>query len=221
MAREKADCIFFLSFFRRALFYKNNPEAARTKHAVKPDGQADDRAASIPEFPTSGWTSDKLKFPNITTSTILEHLVNSGKSVSRDKGEDDILIAKRPLDRANELFFCGYVEDMSACSKEENVFVVSKCWATQKKHERYTQKVILCSDEQSSSMSVLFAQSQTCVAGYDGGLCSHVLALLLYLEFDVEHRPVSATSMPQRWGPRQRNVDPEPVMELCAEKSKR
>ena len=209
------------AFYRRSLFYQKNPEAARTKHAVKPDGLPDDHAPSVPEFPTAGWTSDKSKFPKITTTTILEHLVNSGKSVSSDKEGDGIVIAKRPLDRANELFFCGYVEDVSVCSKEENVFVLSKCWATQKKHERYTQKVILRSVKPSNSMSVTFAQCQTCVAGYDGGLCSHVLALLLCLESDVEHRPVSVTSMPPRWGPWQRNVDPEPVMELCAEKSKR
>ena len=81
-------------------------------HAVKPDGLPNDHAPSVSEFPTAGWTSDKSKFPEITTTTILEHLVNSGKSVSSDKEGDGIVIAKRPLDRANELFFCGYVEDV-------------------------------------------------------------------------------------------------------------
>ena len=102
-------CVCFLS---QGPVLSKNPEAARTKHAVKPDGLPNDHAPSVPEFPTAGWTSDKSKFPKITTTTILEHLVNSGKSVSSDKEGDGIVIAKRLLDRANELFFCGYVEDV-------------------------------------------------------------------------------------------------------------
>ena len=65
-----------------------------------------------------------------------------------------------------------------------------------------------------------------CWAGGDGGLCSHVFALLMVLE---KYRctedagalgPESVTSLPCSWGPRSRDVAPHPVMSVCVEKSK-
>ena len=58
------------------------------------------------------------------------------------------------------------------------VFVLSKCWASQKKTVKYEQKVIFSSDIDSKvefpACKVDFATCEVCPAGLHGGLCQHV-----------------------------------------------
>ena len=89
------------------------------------------------------------------------------------------------------------------------------------KSVKYTQQLVLVNDEvgsSSSSVSVQFATCKGCVAGSHGGLCSHVFAVLMGLNEERERKTASCTSLPQSWGPRPRNVDPVPVMEVVVEK---
>lgn len=70
------------------------------------------------------------------------------------------------------------------------------------------------------SYTVDFATCSDCVAGYDGGICAHVFAVLLVLEEERVSKAgaVSRTSLPCTWGPRQRNVEPEPIVDVVVEK---
>eukprot|EP00117_Sycon_ciliatum_P042633 scpid73397/ scgid30983/ len=57
---------------------------------------------------------------------------------------DDVLV-RRPLDRAEALFFGGYVHNVAVCwstPTDTECYVRTKCWATQKKSTRYDQKLI-------------------------------------------------------------------------------
>ena len=55
-------------------------------------------------------------------------------------------------------------------------YVQSKCWASQRKAVKYSQKVMI------SKEGVEYAACHTCPAGRNGGFCQHVFALLLFLE---------------------------------------
>ena len=115
-------------------------------------------------------------------------------------------------------FFGGYIHDVSVSHLGSSVFVVSKCFASQKKGTVYHQNVIFEKDIEASEdaaafsghfCTVVFATCEGCVAGADGGLCSHVIALFLVLEkYRTSSRAV--TSLPRSWGPRQRNIYPNP-----------
>ena len=73
-----------------------------------------------------------------------------------------------------------------------------------------------------------YASCDGCPAGQCGGLCHHIFALLMVLEYygprpepDVsvpEDDPV--TSQPRSWGPRQRNVQPQASMQTVIERPK-
>ena len=65
---------------------------------------------------------------------------------------------------------------------------------------------------------VAYATCRGCVAGTDGSLCSHVLALLVWFD-KLRTKSPSVTSLPRSWGPRQRNIDPEPVSQVVVEKA--
>lgn len=138
------------------------------------------------------------------------------------------------MDRGYELYFAGYIHDVRVCRQSNTVFMMSKCWATQRKSVKYVQKVAFQEEDEPSGKEcqpagmVTFATCVGCVAGTDGGLCAHVLALLYAVDSFRSTRdtgksppgPESVTSMPQQWGPRKRNVEPQPVMDLVVEKSK-
>ena len=64
---------------------------------------------------------------------------------------------------------------------------------------------------------VAHATCRGCVAGTDGGLCAHVLALLVWFD-KLRTKSPSATGLPRSWGSRQRNIDPEPVSQVVVEK---
>lgn len=187
------------------------------------DSKESERAkkeAKNPPFPCEGWTCIPSCFPKVTFSTIVAHMLKSGKTV--DAVEDNgYFLAMRPLYRANEFFFGGYVQDISVSRKENTSFVLSKCWASQKKATQYRQKMMLSHDPQANDETrVEFATCEGCVAGTDGGLCSHVLALLLVLErYRTTSGETSVTSLPQSWGPRQRDVVPEPVAKVVVERA--
>ena len=97
-----------------------------------------------------------------------------------------------------------------------------------KKGTVYHQKVIFEKDIEASEdaaafsghfCTVVFATCEGCVAGADGGLCSHVIALFLVLEkYRTSSRAV--LSLPRWWGPRQQNIDLQPIMNITVEKSR-
>ena len=165
---------------------------------------------------------------------MLAHLMCSGKSVATEREStevDGVALVKKPVDRAREFVFGGYIYDVSVCRVASVVFVKSKSFASQRKHVVYKQKLILQDDEVDvgdsvpRSTSVVSASCIGCAAGGEGGLCSHVLARLMVLEMHgfgtyTQDRTVSVTSKPQSWGPRKRNVDPHPIIDVIVEKSK-
>ena len=55
------------------------------------------------------------------------------------------------------------------------VYVKSKCWASQKKSVKYTQKVIFAEAKEDEPVQVLHAACKGCPVGQDGGLCQHIL----------------------------------------------
>eukprot|EP00117_Sycon_ciliatum_P002283 scpid62346/ scgid1957/ len=207
----------------RAVFYKNNPDAPRTRPSVT---NADSRAvaaeetAKAPCFPASGWSHDPSSFPAVTTSTFIEHMLKSGKSVQCGGDDAGVVMVWRPLERGNEFFFGGYVHDVSVATSDMNSFVVGKCWASQHKTTKYCQKLVLATAPESTSATVTYATCEGCVAGVDGGLCSHVFALLMVLEkYRCTEEARSVTSLPCSWGPRQRDIEPKPIMDTVVERA--
>ena len=92
--------------FPRALFYRNNPDAAKTKAAAKRLCQEDGSKVCVsrtlePSFPTSGWTSDTSSIPAITAATVLGHFANTGTVFSSSSSADNdfILVCQKPLKR--------------------------------------------------------------------------------------------------------------------------
>eukprot|EP00117_Sycon_ciliatum_P012417 scpid103773/ scgid0985/ len=109
-----------------------------------------------PVFPDSGWTQDRSKLPRVTASTILSHLLLTGKQV-RTSESHDVLIIKRPLDRGHELYFGGYIHDVSVCCVEAEIFIEAKCWATQKKSTKYSLRLVFTDDAKNDSAVLDFA----------------------------------------------------------------
>lgn len=141
-------------------------------------------------------------------------------------GTDVEDIVRRPLDRGNALYFSGYVHDVEVCRLDGEVFVRSKCWATQRKAVKYSQQLVFVDagvgNRQSTSATLQFATCIGCVAGSNGGLCSHVFAVLIVLNEEhvrlIKEPTVACTSLPPTWGPRQRNISPMPLMDVVVEK---
>ena len=115
-------------------------------------------------------------------------------------------------------------------SHEELAFVhQKKCFASQKKSTSYEQKVVLRkTKEEGEAMEVAWTSCIGCLAGTDGGLCHHVFAILESMEY-YGPKPNDKTSLPGRapsvrsqrfsWGPRKRNVVPQPVMQTVVERA--
>ena len=92
-------------FFCRALFYSRNKDAAKTKASTKKERISVTQAVSVstrPTFPISGWSSDPSKLPLVTASTVVGHLMRTGKQVSTS-GEDVALVQKS-LRRGQDFF---------------------------------------------------------------------------------------------------------------------
>ena len=147
------------------------------------------RARQHQYFLTLAGPPDRPKLPRVTASTILSHLLLTGKQVRTS--ESHVLIIRKPLDRGHELYFGGYIHDVSVCCVEAEIFIEAKCWATQKKSTKYSLRLVFTDDAKNDSAVLDFAVCEGCVAGGDGGLCSHVFALLLVLRFWIS---VSAAS---------------------------
>lgn len=205
--------VIFNVVFHRAVFYHKNPDAAKVRSSSSSDPVV---TTDSPAFPTSGWTLDKGMYPRVSGRTIYSHLSKTGKGT---KSASAGSIVDRPLARGNALYFYGYVHDVEICYEGSKCYIKSKCWATQRKSAKYVQKLVLTSSSPVDvSCTVDFAVCLSCVAGADGGICSHVFAVLLVLEEEKQASDVSKTSLPCTWGPRQRNIEPEPVMDVVVEK---
>lgn len=151
--------------------------------------------------------------------TVLGHLHGTGKLVaSRDS---QAIVVQKPLRRGNDFFFGGYVHDVNVNTQPEQVLVHGKCLASQSKKKEYTMLLVLnYMDEEAVSTAVSLAKCDGCPAGQCGGLCQHIFALLMVLEYygsrpdpDVEVTADEAmTLQPKSWGPHQRNVSAKPAM---------
>ena len=65
-----------------------------------------------------------------------------------------------------------------------------------------------------------FGTCECCVTGTGGGLCSHVFALLLFLErYRTTCGQTSLTSLPQSWAPGQRDAVREPFAKVVVERA--
>ena len=151
-------------------------------------------------------------------------MFKSGKVVATDQEgqEGGAVFVMRPVERAKELFFDCYIHDVETSRMEKSTFVKSKCRASQKKATKYRQKIVVrerAGDCPEDKAEVLFASCEGCVAGTDGGLCSHIIALLMVLDKYRTRKP-AATSLPCAWGPRQRNVNPVPIADVVVERTK-
>lgn len=224
--------------FGRAIFYKSNPEAATTKASAgrQPEKPDDADAAlscsstSTPTwsaFPTVGWSSNPALLPMVSASTVLDHLMRTGKACSAS----EVVVSQKPLRRGSDFFFGGYIHDVqvSRAPDGRHVYMQTKCWASQKKTTKYLQKIIFKNAEDiDQPVSVRDAACEGCPAGQDGGLCQHVFAVLIATEYygarllRGESLPgkQAVTSLRQSWGPRARDIEPKAVFRLVYEKSK-
>ena len=78
-----------------------------------------------------------------------------------------------------------------------------------------------------SQWSYLYAVCEGCSAGQEGGLCQHIFALLLAVEHYGPRNIGSSlpgeepvTFLRQRWGPREREVEPKAMFQNVVEKAK-
>ena len=220
------------SLVERALFYSTHPYAATTKRSTIASGSSSSWCSGTrPEFPLSGWSSSAKGLPSVSVSTILEHLLRTGKCESAD----EVTVVQKPLRRGQDFFFAGYIHDVKVAREKGSVFITSKCWASQKKSQKYEQRLAFteshAQDAQGDrqSPSIAFASCLGCPAGENGGLCHHVFALLLVIECYAPKSDTvtsqlsgaeSVTSQPCSWGPRKRDVEPKPIMQTFVEKSK-
>ena len=136
------------------------------------------------------------------------------------------------------------MHDVKVCNSESKFYVESKCWASQRKHMEYIQKIVLSEVQQSNAADemeseekegvkvqprVTYASCIPCPTGTSGGLFQQVFALLILLQ---HHAPVSsspAASLPgsdsvtsgkKLWGPQKRDVTPKTIMETMVEMTK-
>ena len=120
-----------------------------------------------------------LLSPTATSTTILGHLLSTGKRRSGNAQQGEVVIVDRPLQRAHELYLSGHAHDVLVCCEGMQIFVTSKCWATQKKNKKeYEQKLVLNETTDKEYCTVKYARCIRCVAGGDGGLCFYVFAVL-------------------------------------------
>lgn len=158
---------------------------------------------------------------------------------------DTVRLTQKSLDRGHDFYFWGYVHDVKVCQGDAKFYVESKCWASQRKHMEYTQKIVLSEMQQSehpaemesegeerasTQLRVTYASCIPCPAGTSGGLCQHVFALLILLQhYAPKSRSLPAASLPgsdsvtsgkKLWGPRERDIAPKTVMETMVEKAK-
>lgn len=72
----------------------------------------------------------------MSSATILSHLMKMGKPGS-DADIREVHIVQKPLSRAFDSFFDGHAHDVKIASGEGMGFLLSKCWASQKKYINY------------------------------------------------------------------------------------
>ena len=146
--------------------------------------------------------------PTINADLIFLHLLKTGKSVP---GEDKVVVAQKPLRRGYDFFWGGYVHDIKYFQEDASpalIYIEAKCWASQKKTTKYSQRIVLERREEPAHVSddddddsahvassagpphtvkpnlwsVSYGQCTPCVAGQHGGFCQHVFAVLMALE---------------------------------------
>ena len=86
---------------------------------------------------------------------------------------------------------------------------------------------VLEKEENGAPLEIVYAACIGCPAGGHEGLCHHVFALLIVLEYYSPKcrgtdllGPTACTSQPKQWGPRFRNIPPQPSMQIVVEKAK-
>lgn len=100
---------FFCSF--RAIFYCENPSAARTKSSAhRPrrrshEADGDMGMGKSPVFPDEGWSSDPQDLPVVSAGTVLGHLMRTGKALNMRDGE--ALLVQKSLRRGYDFYWSG------------------------------------------------------------------------------------------------------------------
>ena len=100
--------LFHSFFFKcRAILYSQNPDAAKTKKSAQ---AKDGAAAPLPTssrklgasspFPAEGWSSQASLLPVVSATTVLGHLMKTGKSLSGD----EFTVVQKPLNRGHQFF---------------------------------------------------------------------------------------------------------------------
>ena len=130
-------------------------------------------------WPSSGWSNSPERFPIVSSTVLLNHLMKTGKCIP---GSKDMVVVQKPLKRGYRGydFFWGYIHQVELQLVDGIWYVQSQCWASQRKSTKYHQKLTLISS--GSQLNVDYASCVPCPAGTNGGLCQHVFALLLVLE---------------------------------------
>ena len=108
---------------------------------------------------------------------------------------DTVRLTQKSLDRGHDFYFWGYVHDVKVCQGDAKFYVESKCWASQRKHMEYTQKIVLSEMQQSehpaemesegeerasTQLRVTYASCIPCPAGTSGGLCGWVMVIFMW-----------------------------------------
>ena len=74
---------------------------------------------------------------------LFSDLVKSGKHVP---GEEDVVVAQKPLLREYDFFFGWYVRNVCFhrnLPEALKVFIFARCWASKKKYTKHEQRVVL------------------------------------------------------------------------------
>lgn len=107
-------CLFiFLFYLLTAVHFSTNLDAAKTKRASVPTSTS--VIGSV--FPLSSWLSDISRFPCVTATTTLAHLMKTGKLVSSGSTGNEgpgVVLVKKPVDLAQEFYFGGYAHDVTS-----------------------------------------------------------------------------------------------------------
>ena len=164
-------------------------------------------------FPEAGWTTSASSLPkDLSLGVIIDHLRSCGKQVQ----------VKKPFTRGFNFFFWSYIHSVECCLKDGTYFVKGKCWASQSKKESYLVECVLKPSASTYLMTVAYAHC-SCTAGVAGS-CHHMVALLLSVDHCAKKQQdtpagQTCTTEPQKWGPRHRQVVPQPVSTLLIEKT--
>ena len=204
---------FYSTFLFSALFYKKfTPSTARTKLSAGPaaDGDAASVNAQMLPFLTCGWLIHHRILLSIAqfSPVMLECGTESG---------DEVTLVRRPMDRGHELFYCGYVHDVSVSTVDGEAFIIRHNHSSQHKNTKYIQKLVVRGRR-------LAFTSYGRVAGMDGGLCAHVFADLKVLSDGCRNQgpatnSICIASMPCSWGNSKQDVEPKPVMDIIVDQS--